>query len=107
MTEEQWNAGYTKAIGIFLNGEGIATPGEQGQKIIDDSFLLFFNAHYETLDFCIPDGLQQWEWLTIIDTTKPRFVRRGKRYTDNQVILVEGRSLILLQRLGISESEED
>ncbi|MBF2007510.1 MAG: glycogen debranching protein GlgX [Chlorogloeopsis fritschii C42_A2020_084] len=108
MTEEQWNSGYSKAIGIFLNGEEIATPGPRGERIIDESFLLFFNAHYEMLEFHIPKGLQDWEWLTIIDTTKPRFVQRGKRYIDDKPIEVDARSLVVLQKMGrISHNNED
>ncbi|PLZ63237.1 glycogen debranching enzyme, partial [Fischerella thermalis WC344] len=108
MTEEQWNDGFTKAIGIFLNGEEIATPGPRGERIIDDSFLLFFNAHYEMVEFQIPHRLQDWEWLTIIDTTKPRFVQRGKRYIEDKPVQVEARSLVMLQRLGkVSRDDED
>ncbi|MDM9385677.1 glycogen debranching protein GlgX [Chlorogloeopsis sp. ULAP01] len=108
MTEEQWNVGYSKAICIFLNGEEIATPGPRGERIIDDSFLLFFNGHYEMLEFHIPKGLQDWEWLTIIDTTKPRFVQRGKRYIDDKPVEVDARSLVVLQKMGrISRHEED
>ncbi len=107
MTEEQWNAGYTKAISIFLNGEEMPTPGPKGERIIDECFLIFFNAHYEMLEFFIPKGLQNWEWLTIIDTTKPRFVQRGKRYTDEKLVEVEARSLILLQRMGRVSHDDD
>ncbi|TFI55386.1 glycogen debranching protein GlgX [Mastigocladus laminosus UU774] len=108
MTEEQWNDGFTKAIGIFLNGEEIATPGPRGERIIDESFLLFFNAHYEMVEFQIPKGLQDWEWLTIIDTTKPRFVQRGKRYIEDKPVQVEARSLVMLQRMGkVSHDDDD
>ncbi|RAM52206.1 MAG: glycogen debranching enzyme GlgX [Hapalosiphonaceae cyanobacterium JJU2] len=108
MTEEQWNDGFTKAIGIFLNGEEIATPGPRGERIIDESFLLFFNAHYEMVEFIIPKGLQDWEWLTIIDTTKPRFVQRGKRYIEDKPVQVEARSLVMLQRMGkVSHDDDD
>ncbi|BAZ69710.1 MAG: glycogen debranching protein GlgX [Pelatocladus maniniholoensis HA4357-MV3] len=108
MTEEQWNDGFTKAIGIFLNGEEIATPGPRGERIIDENFLLFFNAHYEMVEFTIPKGLQDWEWLTIIDTTKPRFVQRGKRYIEDKPVQVEARSLVMLQRMGrVSHDDED
>jgi len=100
MTEKQWNDGYTKAICIFLNGEEIATPGAQGERIIDNSFLLFFNAHGKVLDFTIPPGLREWEWLTIIDTTKSHFVQQGQYYMYGKSISLEGRSLMLLQRLG-------
>ena len=100
MTQEQWNSGFAKAIAIYLNGEEIASPGPRGERIIDENFLLFFNAHYEKLEFTIPKWLQEWEWLTIVDTTKQRFVRRGKRYIDDKPVNVEARSLIILKRLG-------
>ncbi len=107
MTEKQWNDGLTKAISIFLNGEEIATLGTRGERVIDDSFLILFNAHYEMLEFVLPEGLQKWEWVVQIDTTRPRFVRRGRRYQEDKGITVEGRSLMLLQRLGRIASTED
>ncbi|MGF1478595.1 MAG: glycogen debranching protein GlgX [Cyanophyceae cyanobacterium] len=99
MTEEQWNSGYAKAIGIFLNGEAIPTPGQQGERVMDDSFLLFFNAHYETLEFTLPEALNKREWAVMIDTTKPRFVERGKRYRDDIPVPVRDRSIVVLRRL--------
>jgi glycogen operon protein len=98
MTEEQWNIGFAKAIGIFLNGEAIPTRGKQGERVMDDSFLLLFNAHYEAIEFMIPPGLRQWEWSAIVNTTKPRFVERGKLYRGKLSIPVEERSLVVLQK---------
>ncbi|MDB9314791.1 glycogen debranching protein GlgX [Spirulina sp. CS-785/01] len=99
MTEEQWNEGYITAISIFLNGEEINIPDEKGRRIIGDSFLLLFNAHYEPLEFTIPEDLQQWQWQMLIDTTLPKFVENGKVYEDDQPIEVEARSLMVFKRL--------
>ncbi|MEM7555784.1 MAG: glycogen debranching protein GlgX [Cyanobacteria bacterium P01_A01_bin.84] len=107
MTEEQWNSGFAKAITILLNGEQIASPGPRGERIIDEVFLLCFNAHYEMLEFTIPSWLQEWEWSIILDTTKQLFARRGKRYPGDKPIMVEARSLVLLQRLGVIIDEEE
>ena len=107
MTEDQWQEGFIKAIAIFLNGEEIATPGERGERIIDDSFMMLFNAHYETLEFTLPQGLQPWEWTTLIDTTKPRMIQRGKRYLEDKPIPVVARSFMLLKRLGRTAGDED
>ncbi|MEM1392970.1 MAG: glycogen debranching protein GlgX [Cyanobacteria bacterium P01_H01_bin.150] len=107
MTEEQWNSGFAKAIGIFLNGEGIGSPGPRGERIIDESFFILFNAHYEMLEFVAPPEMQEWEWVTIVDTTKPRFVQRGKRYIEDKPIKVEPRSITILQRLGQISHEYD
>ncbi|MEC4893442.1 MAG: glycogen debranching protein GlgX [Oscillatoria sp. PMC 1051.18] len=99
MTGEQWQDGFAKAVGIFLNGEEIATPGERGERVMDDSFYLLFNAHYETIEFILPEGLQNREWAVVIDTTKPRFVQVGKRYKEDKPIPVMGRAIVVLRRI--------
>ncbi|MGK7922269.1 MAG: glycogen debranching protein GlgX [Trichodesmium sp.] len=99
MTEEQWNIDFAKAIGIFLNGEEITTTGDRGERIVDDSFLVLFNAHYELLEFTIPPGLQKRNWQVIIDTTQPRFLENGKQYQGKIPIPVTERSIVVLRRL--------
>ncbi|MCJ2541733.1 glycogen debranching protein GlgX [Thermostichus vulcanus] len=99
MTEEQWQVGFAKAIGIFLNGEGIVTPGPRGERILDDSFLLLFNAHYEPLEFVLPIGLQDRQWVLVIDTCKARFVEVGSHYEGDKPIQVQDRSILVLRRL--------
>ena len=39
MTEEDWQTGFAKSLGVFLNGDGIDTPGPRGERIVDDSVL--------------------------------------------------------------------
>ncbi|XQQ06265.1 MAG: glycogen debranching protein GlgX [Leptolyngbya sp. IPPAS B-1204] len=99
MTDRQWDIDFAKAVGIFLNGKEIATPGARGERIVDDSFLLFFNAHYEAIDFFIPKGLQAWEWMVVIDTCESYFIGQGQRYTQDKPITVEARSVVVLQQL--------
>jgi glycogen operon protein len=102
MTDQQWDVGYAKSIGVFLDGNQIPSPGPQGQRISDDSFLLFFNAHYETIEFSLPSvfGLENKQWTVVIDTKEPRFITQEQVYTDGQAVPVVERSLVLLRRLG-------
>jgi isoamylase len=99
MTEAQWQDGLVKAIAIFLNGEAISTPGARGERIVDDSFLILFNAHAKPMEFALPEMLQQWEWMTIIDTTQAQFVEQGDRYGSNMLLTVWERSVLVLQRV--------
>ncbi|YAF94086.1 MAG: glycogen debranching protein GlgX [Nodularia sp. CChRGM 3473] len=99
MTNEQWLVNYAKVMGIFLNGEGITTPGPHGERIIDESFLLFFNAHHEPIQFVLPNGLKERGWEMVIDTNQPRFVTPGKFVTGYQTVPVIERSLVVLRRL--------
>ena len=56
MTEEAWNNEEARSLMIFLNGEAIREPDSRGQRIVDDSFLLLFNADPEPCTFQIPEG---------------------------------------------------
>ncbi|MEH2445240.1 MAG: glycogen debranching protein GlgX [Nostoc sp.] len=100
MTQKQWLVSYAKAMEIFLNGEGIVTPGPRGERIIDESFLLFFNAHYETIEFALPNVFQDREWEIIIDTNESRFLNSGKLIIGEQTVPVTDRSLMVLRRLS-------
>ena len=54
MTEEQWHDGLAKAIGIFLNGEEIATPTGAASGSSTIAFILLFNADHEPVEFSLP-----------------------------------------------------
>ncbi|MBD2464467.1 glycogen debranching protein GlgX [Oscillatoria sp. FACHB-1407] len=99
MTQEQWDIGYAKSIALFLNGNLIPSPGVQGQKISDDSFLLFFNAHWETIEFTIPEPFATDEWQMVIDTKEPRFIQDERIFTGSQAVPVTGRAIVVLQQL--------
>ncbi len=45
MTPEDWGTGLGKCVAVFLNGDAIPAPNERGERVVDDSFLLCFNAH--------------------------------------------------------------
>ncbi|NJR39915.1 MAG: glycogen debranching protein GlgX [Leptolyngbyaceae cyanobacterium CSU_1_4] len=99
MTDKQWNDGLAKAIAIFLNGEEIPTPGSKGTRVVDDSFLIIFNAHYEAIEFTLPKMLQQWEWVTLVDTTLPQFIEQGYRYKKGEPLIMTKRTSLVLQRV--------
>ncbi|WOD41191.1 glycogen debranching protein GlgX [Nodosilinea sp. E11] len=99
MTQDQWDIGYIKSIGVFLNGDKIPSPGKQGERISDNDFLMFFNAHYETIEFHLAELFQAHHWSVVIDTTEARFVSEERIVTGDKSIPVAARSLMVLQRL--------
>lgn len=100
MTEEQWQVGFTKSLGVFLNGKEIPAVGPRGERIVDDDFLLFFNAHYETIEFTLPTDLRDMPWAVAIDTKQPRLLNEEQVFTGEQAVPVTGRSLVVLRRVG-------
>ena len=96
--KDEWTSGYIKTLTVFLNGEEIATPTHRGEQVKDDSFLLMFNAHSESLDFVLPEGTGDRKWRLIIDTYKSEgFVKRTKNYRPKDKVVVSARSLVVLQ----------
>ena len=68
MSDEDWDSGFAKSIGVFLNGDAIPAPDPRGEKITDDSFLILFNAHHEELPFTIPNRDWGDHWVVVLDT---------------------------------------
>ena len=62
MSEEDWRAGFAKSLGVFLNGDAIPTPNERGERVVDGSFYVMFNAHHEPLDFTLPEAKWGTRW---------------------------------------------
>jgi isoamylase len=97
MFPDDWNAAFGKSIAVFLNGEAIPEPDARGERIVDDSFLLCFNAHDAALDFVIPQGVYGRQWTADLDTSDPA----GK--TDLVVeagdkVSLPGRSVLVLRK---------
>ncbi len=68
MTDADWNAGHSKAIAVFLNGDAITEPDPRGQRVVDDSFLLLFNAHSDPVRFTLPEERFGKAWDVVLDT---------------------------------------
>jgi isoamylase len=65
MEDDSW-AG-SKAIGMYLNGDGIAGKDARGETITDDHFLLYFNADGPA-DVTLPQDEYAAAWDVVIDT---------------------------------------
>ncbi len=91
MTDDDWDAGFARSVGMFVNGDVIPGPDARGRTIVDDSFLLLFNAHHEPLDWKLPTAWGD-QWTIVIDTTTPE--RQGK--TCRRSITVGPRTTVVL-----------
>ncbi|PZS29457.1 MAG: glycogen debranching enzyme GlgX [Pseudonocardiales bacterium] len=99
MTEEDWDSGLGRAIGVYLNGHGIAGTDGRGQRVLDDSFLLFFSAHHEPIDFRMPGAEYASSWEIVLDTSKQDGGDASVVTPDGEVA-VGPRALIVLRAVG-------
>jgi isoamylase len=106
MGDDDWHQSYARAVATFLNGERIVAPDKRGRKIVDDSFLIFFNAHYEDLQFTMPPAeYGQW-WTVLLDTAVDDVTHEegGDAYAPGELVHVVARSVVVLKRPTIDEN---
>jgi glycogen operon protein len=68
MQPEDWGAGFGRAVGVFLNGDGIRERDRRGEPISDAHFIVLFNAGDEPVEFTIPAVEVGPEWDVVVDT---------------------------------------
>jgi len=100
MTQRNWQAGDLKTLGVFLNGAEIPTASPQGAPVIDDTFLILFNAQEEDVVFTLPAVGYGRRWAHELSTAGPDIEPGSEIYPARGVIAVENRSLVVLRRIG-------
>jgi glycogen operon protein len=98
MTQRDWARGDARAIGVFLNGDEIPMTTPTGERVVDESFLLLFNAHYERIEFKLPTKRFGARWQFALSTAEPDVADGSRSYVARAGVPVESRSLLVLRR---------
>jgi len=105
MSPSDWDEALGRSVGVFLNGDGIHGRDNQGRRITDVNFLLYFNADQEDVDFRIPSDEYAPAWDVMIDTAGGG-AEAGVIKPD-QILSVGGKSLVVLRAHSTPEIEPD
>ncbi|MDS1112614.1 glycogen debranching protein GlgX [Gordonia westfalica] len=97
MTSADWDSGFGKSLAVFLNGKGLGEKDERGEWVVDDSFFICFNAHYEPIDFHLPPEQYGLEWVGELDTKHPSGDSDLTAVSGDSVT-VGGRSVLVLRK---------
>ena len=105
MEPRNWDSGFGRSIGVFLNGDGINGRDARGQRIIDVNFLLYFNAHDDTVEFTLPSPEYSQEWETVVDTAGAG--ADSAPLKANEMVSVGAKSLVVLRAFTTPDVEPD
>ncbi len=100
MTQRNWRDGNALTLGVFLNGSEIPTHSAQGAPVIDDTFLILFNAWDGAIVFTLPAVSFGRRWTHELSTAEPEREAGSVVHPARGVVPVEGRSLVVLRRVG-------
>jgi len=95
MDEADWDAGFGRAVGVFLNGHGIRERDARGEPIVDRSFVVYVSAHDGPVEVALPGASYGERWERLVDTAGidgPVVVDAGSSMT------LEPRSLVVLRQ---------
>ncbi|MCX7701705.1 MAG: glycogen debranching protein GlgX, partial [Gemmataceae bacterium] len=95
MTDEAWNAGFIKCLGMRLAGDLIGDVDERGQKVTGDTMLVLYNAHYEPIPFTLPAVGPGQRWEVLLDTTRTEEPDPAPRLHGGKAYPLQGRSVVL------------
>ncbi len=98
MTQVEWGEAFAKSMAVFLNGQALPNRDESGRRVVDDTFYLLLNAHYESVVFTLPEKKWGKTWERVLSTSDDAFPGSAGALDCGARISVEGRSLILLKR---------
>jgi isoamylase len=96
MSDEDWGNGLMKCFGMLMDGR--ARPTGVRQRGTEAAMLMVLNAHYDLVEFTLPESAGEQGWALLIDTNitsvEPKY--RGEA---GDIYGVTGRSLVLFVRV--------
>ena len=103
ISDEQWDEGEPLySFGLLLAGNAITETDERGNRVIDDTILMLFNASHETCTFMLPDepaahldAADQRHWELVMDTRDALPNPSTAPFAVNAPYTLEARSLAL------------
>ncbi len=96
MEEHNWNEDFAKSLGVFLNGMGLHKIGTKGEKIVDYSFYVIFNAYHEELEYRLPGAEYAENWIKVLNTAAG-WKETEEIFEASSSITVAGRSVVVLR----------
>jgi len=99
ISEEHWQTGHARCLGMYLSGHAIAEPDERGGRVTDDDFLLLMSAHHEDLAFMLPSFRANARWGVVFDTARAEG-GEARSFRPGETFPLVARSLALLVELA-------
>ena len=95
MTDNDWDNGYAKSLGVLLDGEAITTADAYGGRVTDDSYLVLLNASELDLPWEMPGALWSRPWVVELDSAGA--LEPGTEFAADATVTIVQRSLAVLR----------
>ncbi len=68
VSDEVWNNAGNQSISVVFNGKTLSSMDDEGNQVVDDSFLILVNASDNGVEYVLPEPPNQTPWRQVLDT---------------------------------------
>ena len=97
MTSADWADPGALSLAVYLDGSDDPDRAEDGTALLDDDFLVLFNAWWEPLEFVIPATRDGLAWVAEIDSYDPAAPAAAPHRKAGDPVTVGPRSVAVLR----------
>jgi glycogen operon protein len=94
MAAPDWQSPHRAALGLFLAGDALDWRDENGDPVVDDTFLVLLNGAHDDLQFTLPGSEWGARWALRIDTTQDTMSAGDSVEAGARVVLVAHSAMI-------------
>ncbi|GGG51262.1 glycogen operon protein GlgX homolog [Kocuria dechangensis] len=105
MKPADWDEPLSRAMGMWLNGHGIAGVDMRGRPITDVNFIMYFNSNPEPVKYKLPPVRYGRQWEAVLDTAGEH--SDGQIRKARSTLTLAGKSMVVLRAYEQPEEEPD
>jgi glycogen operon protein len=99
MGDDEWRSPSARTIGMYVSGRGIRTRGPRGERIVDDSFLLWLHAGADEQKVQLPGPPWAGGYVVELDTSDDR--APDTSLDAGSGVTLASRSVLVLRATGL------
>ena len=96
MTDEEWDAGWMRTLGVRLDGRSTDLFDASGDPIMDDHLLLLLNSYHKGIMFKMPCYHPSARWSVDFNTRRQRPFGRKRVIPAGHPVRLAARSMMVL-----------
>jgi glycogen operon protein len=106
MTEDEWNAGWVRCLGVRISGRTLADVDRYGEPLTDDTYLICLNPHHDHIQFYLPACTKSCSWEVVADTNESSLKAAAHLKAGEFYDMVEHSAVVFREAVSQSPLEE-
>ncbi|MVA75160.1 glycogen debranching protein GlgX [Auraticoccus sp. F435] len=107
MSDSDWEQGFARTLMVFLNGDAIPETDDRGMRVLDERFVLMFNAHTEPVTFTLPPVDYGTSWTVRLDTATGDVDPERPPLAAGDTVDVLGHAMLVLSTSDVPEESKE